>query len=348
MFWFYTMSFALNAALLLAGLAGLLWLLSPRLLPSLGTFLVKMDLSNRIKKAEFEQKSFVLPNGRGAWCLERVGSGHSGEKPLVILPGLSVSMHLMAAQLADLLKHVPDRRVIVVELPYQGRRVSLNSDFSDPGLSLETITASVEMVLDNMGGLESFDLMGYSLGGVVATNLTLKHPGRVNRLALLAPYYFDEATTERYNTTFEAKQWRSLAAWEGREELEPWFYNWLGLDKNDALPGFIFSGLAGLRAEQYPENYWVGFYNRLHDDCQSNRSFVTDNKDGLNGLPSDVLLIAASADTICDAQKLAQLSSVFNPEKFSLKTVNAGHYFAPNGQTLFEVSAKEVGAFLNR
>ncbi|DAC56293.1 MAG TPA: alpha/beta hydrolase [Candidatus Poseidoniales archaeon] len=342
------MSFLLNVTLVIVGLAGVLWLLSPRLLPSLGTFLVKMDLSARVKKAEFEQKSFVLPDGRGAWYLERVTRGHAEDKPLVILPGLGVTMHLMGAQLGDVLKHIPNRRVIVIELPYHGRCVSMESDFRDPGLALDAITASIAMIVDNIGGLESFDLMGYSFGGVLATNLVLKHPQRVGKVMLLAPYYYNEATTEQYNVVFEAKQWHRLAAWQGRDELEPWFYNWLGLDKNDALPGFIFSGIAGLRAEQYPDNYWVGFYNRLHDDCQSSRSFLAENNDALGALSSEVLLIAASNDTIVNAEKLTQLSNVFNSEKTDIKTVNAGHFFAPNGQTLFEVSADEVGAFLNR
>lgn len=342
------MSLVLNTVLVFLGLAVVLWLLSPRLLPALGTFLVKLDLSSRLKKAEFEQKSFVLPNGRGAWYLERVDSGHTEDKPLVIFPGLSVSMHLMGAQLADLLKHIPNRRVIVIELPYHGRRVSMKSDFRDPGLALDAVTESIAMVVDNLGGLDSFDLMGYSLGGVLATNFALKHPDRVGKVVLLAPYYFNEATTEQYNAVFETKRWRSLAAWQGRDELESWFYNWLGLDKNDALPGFIFSGLAGLRAEQYPNDYWVGFYNRLHDDCQSSRSFLADNNDAIGALSSEVLLIAASDDAICDAEKLTKLSSVFNPEKTDIITVDAGHFFAPNDRTLFEVSADETGAFLNR
>ena len=211
------MSLVLNTVLVLLGLAVVLWLLSPRLLPALGTFLVKLDLSSRLKKADFEQKSFVLPNGRGAWYRERVNSGHTEDKPLVIFPGLSVAMHLMGAQLADLLKHIPNRRVIVIELPYHGRRVSMKSDFRDPGLALDAVTESLAMVVDNLGGLDSFDLMGHSLGGVLATNFALKPPDRVGKVGLLAPYYFNEATTEQYNAVFETKRWRSLAAWQGRD-----------------------------------------------------------------------------------------------------------------------------------
>ena len=65
-------------------------------------------------------------------------------------------------------------------------------------------------------------------------------------------------------------------------------------------------------------------------------------------MSSEVLLIAASDDAICDAEKLTKLLSVFNPEKTDIITVDAGHFFAPNDRTLFEVSADETGAFLNR
>lgn len=337
----------LNAVLALVVFAGVLWLLSPRLSPSVGKFLVKMDMTSRLKKAGLTQKSFVLPDGRGAWYLERPGNGHSDKKPLVVLPGLSVSMHLMGAQIADLLTHLPERRVIVIELPYHGQRVSPRSDFNDPGLALNALTESVAAVVDNIGGLESFDLMGYSLGGVLATNVALKHPGRVNKLVLLAPYYFNEATTDAYNATFDAGRWRHLAAWQGRDELEAWFYNWLGLIKSDAPPGFIFNGLAALRSEQYPEDYWVGFYQQLDRDCRSSTSFLADNGVALRGLQSDVLLLAASDDTICDASKLTQLSEVFNPDRCTIQTVNAGHFFAPKGRTLFEDSAAQIGSFLS-
>jgi len=61
-----------------------------------------------------------------------------------------------------------------------------------------------------------------------------------------------------------------------------------------------------------------------------------------------VLVLAATTDKICDCEKLANLKSIFNPDLFNIKNIDAGHYFAPKGQTLFEVAAEDTATFLNR
>ncbi|MEE3029630.1 MAG: hypothetical protein VX331_00255, partial [Candidatus Thermoplasmatota archaeon] len=59
-----------------------------------------------------------MDNGRTAWYLERMNNEQTKEKPLVIVPGLSVYMRFMGVQIADLLKLIPNRRIIIFELPY--------------------------------------------------------------------------------------------------------------------------------------------------------------------------------------------------------------------------------------
>ena len=198
-----------GAAIAIASVA-ILSLIGPKITPKIGKALVKMDMASQLSKSKLKERSMILPNGRTAWYLERESDFQSNEKPLVIVPGLSVYMHLMGVQLSGFLKLIPNRRVIIFELPYHGKRATIDTDFSDPGCSLDGMTSSLEKFLDIIGLNGSFDLMGYSLGGSIATNFTIKHPDRVNRLVLLAPYYYSEASTEAYNTVFEAKQWFSL------------------------------------------------------------------------------------------------------------------------------------------
>ena len=315
--------------------------------PILGKSLVKLDMSSQLSKSKLIEKSITLKNGRTAWYLERINKQETDEKPLVVVPGLSAYMRLMGVQLANLLKLIPNRRVIIFELPYHGKRASMNESFIDPGCSLDAMTASLEIFLTEIGFTESFDLMGYSLGGSIATNYAIKNPRNINRLVLLAPYYYNEATTEAYNAIFESKKWSSLAAWNGREEMERWFHDWLGMEKGDTLPSFIMSGLAALRSEFYPENHWIKFYAQLDVDCTSTKTLLEDNKANLGAISSPVLVLSATKDKICDHKKLANLKNIFNPDLCTIINLEAGHCFAPKGKTLFEVAAPDTAKFLN-
>ena len=131
----------ITVILSLTFLVGFLWFLSPFYLPILGKNLVKLDMSSQLSKSKLEEKGRVLDNGRTAWYLERMNNQQAKEKPLVIVPGLSAYMRLMGVQMADLLKLIPNRRIIIFELPYHGKRASMNENFVEPGCSLDAMTA---------------------------------------------------------------------------------------------------------------------------------------------------------------------------------------------------------------
>ena len=344
----YNMTDIITVILSITFLVGFLWFISPFYLPILGKILVKIDTSSQLSKSKLQEKSIIMENGHTAWYLERMNNQKTEEKPLVIVPGLSVEMHLMGVQISDLLKLLPNRRIIIFELPYHGKLASMNENFVDPGCSIEAMTVFLESFLTNIGLTEPFDLMGYSLGGTIASSYAVRNPSNVNRLVLLVPYIYNEVTTESYNTTFESKQWSKLAGWEGREEMQQWFHDGLGLEKADTFPGFIMSGLAALRSENYPENHWVKFYDQLYIDCASEKSFLEDNKEDFRAFSSPVLIFAGTLDKISDYKKVANLRNVFNPDLCTIRNIDAGHLFAPKGQTLFEVAAEDTATFLNR
>jgi uncharacterized protein len=64
-------------------------------------------------------------------------------------------------------------------------------DFNEPDFSTLTITRMVERVGQEIGTLPAgpIALVGSSLGGFVAVQTALRHPGRIDRLVLLAPAF---------------------------------------------------------------------------------------------------------------------------------------------------------------
>ena len=91
------------------------------------------------------------------------GGIHAGEIFGAILPALSAG-----------------RRVITVDLQGHGHTADI-----DRPLRAELMADDIAALLDNLG-LEQADVMGYSLGGLVALRLAIQHPARVRRLVLVS------------------------------------------------------------------------------------------------------------------------------------------------------------------
>jgi pimeloyl-ACP methyl ester carboxylesterase len=92
--------------------------------------------------------------------------------PIVLVPGLSGSWRWWS------LVHEPlaaCRSVYLLDLPRVGRRLAAVELAAWLGRWLQAV------------GLESVDLVGHSLGGLVAAELAATQPERVRRLALIAP-----------------------------------------------------------------------------------------------------------------------------------------------------------------
>ncbi|MGH3227770.1 MAG: alpha/beta fold hydrolase [Streptosporangiaceae bacterium] len=101
------------------------------------------------------------------------GQGGAG-RPLVLLHGglltIELSFGAVLGQLAA------GRQVIAAELQGHGRTADIERDL-DPGL----LAGDVAALLDQLG-VGQADVLGFSLGGTVAVQLALDHPGRVGRL----------------------------------------------------------------------------------------------------------------------------------------------------------------------
>ncbi|MFJ8744740.1 alpha/beta fold hydrolase [Embleya sp. NPDC127516] len=101
--------------------------------------------------------------------------------PLVILHGGAQTIDLSFAALLPAL--AARRRVIAVEFQGHGHTADTDRD-----MSLELFSDDVVALLDRLG-IARADLLGYSLGGLVALRTAVRHPERVDRLVLVSTHY---------------------------------------------------------------------------------------------------------------------------------------------------------------
>jgi pimeloyl-ACP methyl ester carboxylesterase len=102
---------------------------------------------------------------------------HGSGDPLILLHGGIGTGEMFGAIMPGL---SAGRRVITVDLQGHGGTADV-----DRPLRPELMADDIAALLDHLG-LEQVDLMGYSLGGVVALRTAIQHPARIRRLVLVA------------------------------------------------------------------------------------------------------------------------------------------------------------------
>jgi pimeloyl-ACP methyl ester carboxylesterase len=110
----------------------------------------------------------------GAVPLRVVRAGEG--PPLLLVNGLGASAEMWRPLVAAL----PDRELVALDLPGTGQSGRPRWPMRMPELA-----RTVTVVLDRLG-LERVDVLGYSLGGVVAQELARRSPERLRRLVLAA------------------------------------------------------------------------------------------------------------------------------------------------------------------
>ncbi|MCP9949571.1 alpha/beta fold hydrolase [Actinomadura madurae] len=112
------------------------------------------------------------------------GADHPG-LPLIMLHGGVQTFHLsFDTLLPELTK---DRQVIGVELQGHGHTAD-----GDRPFSIGQCAADVVALLDHLG-IDRADFFGYSLGGLVSTDVAVSHPERVGRVVLAASHFRPDA-----------------------------------------------------------------------------------------------------------------------------------------------------------
>lgn len=115
----------------------------------------------------------VVIDGLRLHTMRRPGSA---SPPLVLIHGLGGSLESWA----PLLEALPDRDIVMVDCPGVGL-----SERPPLPIRVPTIAAYVVGAVRELG-VEHADVLGYSLGGVVAQEIAHRHPGFVRSLVLVA------------------------------------------------------------------------------------------------------------------------------------------------------------------
>src|SRR4051794_26591853 len=101
----------------------------------------------------------------------------SATPPLLLLHGIGGSLESWKPLLAAL----PDRDVVMIDCPGAGR-----SDVPWLPIPISTIADYVAGALQQLGIMRRVDVLGYSLGGLVAQELARRHPASIRRLVLVS------------------------------------------------------------------------------------------------------------------------------------------------------------------
>jgi len=105
---------------------------------------------------------------------------HGEGRPLVLLHGAYMTVDTMGSILPGLAE---TRRVIVPEMQGHGRTADI-----DRPIAYEGMADDVAALLRHLG-IDEADAFGYSMGGGVALQLAIRHPGSVRRLVAASASY---------------------------------------------------------------------------------------------------------------------------------------------------------------
>jgi pimeloyl-ACP methyl ester carboxylesterase len=105
---------------------------------------------------------------------------HGEGLPLVLLHGAYMTVDAMGSILPGLAE---TRRVIVPEMQGHGRTADI-----DRPITYEGMSDDVAALLGHLG-IEEADVFGYSMGGGVALQLAIRHPGSLRKLVVASASY---------------------------------------------------------------------------------------------------------------------------------------------------------------
>jgi len=103
---------------------------------------------------------------------------HGGGEPVVLLHGAFMTITSnWAGWIGELAR---TRKVIAVEMQGHGRTADVARD-----ITYENLADDVAALLDHLA-IPRADLIGYSMGGAVAMQCAIRHPGRVRRAVIIS------------------------------------------------------------------------------------------------------------------------------------------------------------------
>ena len=150
--------------------------------------------------------SYASVNG-----LEMYYEIHGTGEPLVLLHGAYMTIDAMGEVVPSLAK---TRRVIAVEVQGHGRTADI-----DRPLSYELMADDTAALLRHIG-IEEADIFGYSMGGGIALQVTIRHPEVVRKLVLASVYYNNDGVYPEMLEAIETITPEAFAGTPWREEYD--------------------------------------------------------------------------------------------------------------------------------
>ena len=187
---------------------------------------------------------------------------HGSGEPLVLLHGGLGAGAMFGAIMPAL---SADRRVITVDLQGHGGTADV-----DRPLRPETMADDVAALIEHLG-LPRADVMGYSLGGVVALRTAIQHPERVRRLVLVSVGFRRDGSHPEVVESMDR-----FAPGDGRHA--------------GAVPG-----LRALRAPRAPRGGLAGADRQDERDCSRT---TTTGRPRSKRLETPTMLVFADADSV--------------------------------------------------
>lgn len=181
-------------------------------------------------------KKTIILNGGGTYC-EISGEGF----PLVLIHGGMADCRMWEPQIDDFSEHFT---VIRYDIRGFGK--------SDPPSGLFSPSRNLILLMDKLGIDEAF-VLGFSLGGTIAIDLSIEYGKRVNALAVVSavPSGFSAKNDERWDKITRAIRWKD---YEKAKDL------WLGLPMLDASrerPG-VFDTIKSLAEDNMESMKYAG------------------------------------------------------------------------------------------
>ena len=119
---------------------------------------------------------------------------HGEGEPLILLHGGVAASEVFGANLSDLAK---SRQVVAVHLQGHGHTKDV-----DRPLRFESMADDVAALIAHLK-LGKADVMGYSLGGGVALQTTIRHPTAVKRLVVISAAMAQDGSYPEVNAAFD-------------------------------------------------------------------------------------------------------------------------------------------------
>ena len=193
-----------------------------------------------ITAAPADVQAQVRKTAQGAWGGKTNGAGHYADvngiklyyethgkgRPLVLLHGGLGAIEMFGPNLPALAK---GRQLIAVDLQGHGRTADI-----DRPLSVELMADDIAALIKHLG-IDSADVMGYSLGGGVALLTAIRHPEVVRKLVLVSTpfrrngFYPDILAQQGQVTAAAADQMKQTPMYQLYASLAPRPEDWARL-----------------------------------------------------------------------------------------------------------------------